>query len=111
MTMTTGSDSRSRTILLNATTVAAGSAVNGVSCTKTYQATGRTTSGAGAATIQVQGSNDEGNTWDTIGTITLTLATTAASDGFSSDDRYQRIRGNVTAISGTGASVNLRMGY
>lgn len=112
MTMTTGSDSRSRTILLNATTVAAGSAVNGVSSTKTYQATGRTTSGAGAATIQVQGSNDEGNTWDTIGTITLTLTNTAlVSDGFSSDDRYQRIRGNVTAISGTGASVNLRMGY
>jgi hypothetical protein len=50
-------------------------------------------------------------TWDTIGTISLTLGTTAASDSFTSDDRYQYLRGNVTALTGTGATVNLFMGY
>ncbi len=99
-------------ILLNATTQAAGEAVAGAAKTKTYQAWGKTSSGAGAATIQVQGSNDEGNTWDTIGTITLTLTNTAnVSDGFTSMDRYHKLRGNVTAISGTGAAVNLKASF
>lgn len=78
---------------------------------KTYQANGTTTAGSGAATILVQGSNDNGANWDTIGTITLTLGTTTASDSFTSNDRYTHVRGNVTALSGTGASVNLHMGY
>lgn len=73
---------------------------------KTYQASGTTSAGAGAATIQVQGSNDGAN-WDTIGTLSLTLATTTSSDSFASMDRYDRIRGNVTAISGTDAAVSL----
>ncbi|MFA6046776.1 MAG: hypothetical protein WC718_17475, partial [Phycisphaerales bacterium] len=67
--------------------------------------------GAGAATILVQGTNNNGASWDTIGTITLTLGTTRTSDSFTSSDRYVAVRGNVTAISGTGASVNLTMGY
>ena len=73
---------------------------------KTYQAAGTTSAGAGAATILVQGSND-GTNWDTIGTLTLTLATTTSSDSFTSLDRYDHIRGNVTAISGTNATVSL----
>lgn len=93
-----------------ATGVPAGTTPIGVAARKTYQATGTTTAGAGAATILVQGSND-GTNWDTIGTISLTLATTTSSDGFSSDDRYAFVRGNVSAISGTGASVNLTMGH
>lgn len=97
-------------LLSAAITVAAGTAKGGVASRKTYQANGTTTNGAGAATIQVQGSND-GTSWDTIGTISLTLSTTNASDSFSSDDRYAVVRGNVTAISGTGASVNLTMGH
>lgn len=98
-------------MLRNATTVAAGTAIKGLNVTKTYQAGGATTNGAGAATVVVQGSNDEGASWDTIGTIMLTLSTTRSSDSFTSDDRYQRLRGNVTAISGTGAAVDLIVAY
>lgn len=109
--MSTRFDTTTRQLLLDATAVAAGSAFNGIGDTKTYQASGTTSNGAGAATIVVQGSNNEGRTWDTIGTITLTLATTESSDGFTSSDRYQKIRGNVTAISGTGAKVGLIAAY
>lgn len=76
---------------------------------RTYQANGTTTAGSGAATIQVQGSNN-GVNWDTIGTITLTLGTTSTSDSFTSLDRYMALRANVSAISGTGASVNVAAG-
>jgi hypothetical protein len=100
-----------KTLLLAKTATGAGSAENGVQGTKTYQASGTTTAGAGAAVILVQGSCDEGANWDTIGTISLTLATTTSSDSFTSDDHYTLIRGNVQSISGTGASVNLAMGY
>ena len=100
----------SRAMLTAATTVAAGSAVSSFRGVKTYQANGTTSSGAGAATIVVQGAHNNIN-WDTIGTITLTLATTTSSDSFTSEDHYPLVRGNVTAISGTGASVNLTMGF
>jgi hypothetical protein len=104
-------DTATLTLLREKTTTGAGTTENGISKTKTYQANGTTSSGAGSATITVQGSNDEGNTWDTIGTITLTLATTSSSDSFTSEDRYQKVRGNVTAISGTGAKVNLIVAF
>jgi hypothetical protein len=93
-----------------ATTTGAKDSLPSWAGTKTYQANGTTTAGAGAATILVQGSND-GTNWDTIGTITLVLATTTSSDGFSSQDRYAFLRGNVSAISGTGASVSLTVGF
>jgi hypothetical protein len=100
-----------QSLLENATTVAAGTAKNGISGAKTYDVWGTTTAGSGAATVQIQGSANEGLTWNLLGTITLTLGTSATSDGFTSDDRYTLIRGNVTAISGTGAAVNAAMGY
>jgi hypothetical protein len=87
----------------------AGAATAGAVGPKTFQASGLTSSGTGSATIAVQGTLD-GVSWDTFGTITLTLGTVSTSDSFSSDDRYVSVRGNVTAISGTGASVNLSMG-
>lgn len=98
------------TILSSAIATGAGGAVTGVGFAKTYHASGTTTAGAGAATIQVQGSMN-GSSWDTIGTVSLTLGTTATSDGFASTDRYAQVRGNVTAISGTGAAVSLTMGF
>jgi hypothetical protein len=57
----------------------------------------------------VQGSHN-GTNWDTLGTISLTLATTTSSDSFTSSDSYAKLRGNVTAISGTGAEVSLIAG-
>jgi hypothetical protein len=90
-----------RPLLAAATTTGAGTAWQGPSGEKTYQASGTTSAGAGAATILIQGSND-GSNWDLIGTHSLTLAT---------NDRYKFVRANVTAISGTGAVVSETMGY
>jgi hypothetical protein len=75
----------------------------------TFQAT---VSGTGAvtATVLVQVSNDPSELgWVTLGTITLS-GTTTATDGFSSDARWQHVRANITAISGTGALVTCVMG-
>lgn len=88
------------------TATGAGDATSNVPTPKSYQAWGNTTAGAGAATIQIQGTHNDGASWDLIGTITLTLGTTVTSDSFASDDRYGQVRANVTAISGTGANVS-----
>jgi hypothetical protein len=72
----------------------------------TFQASGATTSGAGAATVVIQVSNDNSN-WITAGTITLTLGTSETSDGFAFDAHWEHVRANVTAISGTGAYVSV----
>ena len=76
---------------------------------RVFQAVGTTSAGSGAATVLVQVSLDELN-WVTLGTITLTLGTSATSDGFATDAPWLFIRGNCTAISGTGASVTLYAG-
>ena len=87
----------------------AGVTVTPRSVYKTFQANGTTSAGAGAATIKVQGSLDN-STWIDLGTITLTLATTVSGDGFVNVAPWLYVRGNVTAISGTDATVNLYMG-
>lgn len=73
---------------------------------QTFQASGTTTSGAGAATIVIQVSNDNSN-WITAGTITLTLGTSATTDGFALSANWKHVRANLTAISGTGAAVTV----
>jgi hypothetical protein len=81
---------------------------------RTFQATGQTTAGAGAATILVQvssvGTPTADGDWVTLGTITLTLSTTRSTDGITSDAPWRHVRGNVSAISGTNAAVTLWMG-
>lgn len=99
-----------KTLLSAVTATGAGNAVTGPAGYKTFQARGTTSAGAGDATIVVQGSNDDGVSWDTVGTITLTLATTSSSDSFTDASRYGSYRGNVTALSGTTATVSLFMG-
>ncbi len=103
-----------QTFLLNGVTVTgAGTGKVGNTVpysTKTYQGTGSTASGTGTAVISVEGSNDASN-WDVIGTITLTLGTTATSGSFTSYDRYTQNRGNVTTLTGTGAAITLTMGF
>lgn len=96
-------------LLSAATSTGAGSSVKPVGSNRTFQAHGTTTAGAGAATVLVQVSNNDSD-WITLGTISLTLATTSSSDGFASDAPWKHVRGNVSAISGTGASVTLVMG-
>lgn len=77
---------------------------------KQFQAAGTTSAGAGSATIAIQCTVD-GTSWDTIGTITLTLSTTSSSNSFTSNDRCNQHRANVTAISGTGAAVSVSAGF
>lgn len=73
----------------------------------TFQAT---VSGTGAvtATVLVQGSND-GTNFFTIATIPLS-GTTSATDGAAIQAPYAWVRGNLSAVSGTGAAVTLTMG-
>lgn len=101
--------SKVHTLLNAATVVAAGSSYLKPATKCTFQAAGTTTAGAGSATIKVQVSNNDSD-WLDLGTITLTLSTTSSSDGFTAEAPWKYVRGNVTAISGTGASVTLYMG-
>lgn len=74
-----------------------------------FQADGVTSAGAGAVDVDVEASLD-GVAWVVLGTISLVLSTILATDGFASDAPWKFIRGNVTSISGTDATVTLRMG-
>lgn len=73
---------------------------------RTFQAFGSTTAGAGAAAINVEVSNDNTN-WIVSATINLTLGTTVTTDGVAKSENWKYVRGNVTAISGTGAAISL----
>ncbi len=107
---------RTCTLLENATTTVTGSAVGGNPANtaqyfrnsdRAISANGTTSSGTGSATIVIEVSNN-GTVWlaSPLGTITLTLGTTATADGFQADTSFAYMRARVTAISGTGASVN-----
>jgi len=60
--------------------------------------------GTGAVTATVTIESYDGVAWATVGTITLS-GTTSASDTLTLVGRYDSVRANVTAISGTGAAV------
>lgn len=102
-------------VLLSAVLVTgAGTGVRPFPVNKTFQAYGNTGSGSGAATIKIQGSDvpvPTANDWVDLGTITLVLGTTSTTDGFANASRWEWVRANVTAISGTGANVTATMGY
>ena len=91
------------TLLNGVTTTGAGSGNGGPCGSNSYQAT-VTGTGAVSATVAVEVSND-GQNWLNIGTITLS-GTDSGSDGFAVGFgcKYNFSRGNVTAISGTGAA-------
>lgn len=95
------------TILLDAVLVTgAGRTVRAHRPARAFQATVVGT-GAVSATVKVQVSND-GSSWLDQATITLS-GTTSASDGYAGEAPWKCVRGNVTAISGTGAAVTLDM--
>jgi hypothetical protein len=103
-------------ILLNAaTTTGAGEAWHprdtAALATYTYhsfQAVGATSASTGAATVLIQVSND-GTNFFTLGTITLTLGTATTSDGFAVANTYEYYRANLSAVSGTNATVSVYM--
>jgi len=91
------------------TTTATGNAIYKDSPKSTFQATVQGT-GAVSATVVIDVSNDGVNWVSTVmGTITLS-GTTSSSDGFTSDAPWKYVRARVTAISGTGATVQVYMG-
>lgn len=100
--------SRFGSILSGATTVAAGPAlsITGRSSVRTYQAVLTGTSAPLAATVKLQVSLDSTN-W--IDLTTFNLTDTAPTAGFTSNDAWAYVRGNVTAISGAGAAVALTL--
>ena len=94
-------------LMVDQTTTGAGSTYGpGTSGEKTYQAT-VTGTGAVTATVLIQASNNPTNLgWVTLGTITLS-GTTTDTDGFATQAGWGYCRANVTAISGTSASVDV----
>ncbi len=88
-------------VVTTSTGTAAGPALFGL---KSFQAV-VTGTGAISATVKVQVSNDGTNYLD-LATFTLS-GTTSATDGFSAEIPWVYYRGAVTAISGTGASIDL----
>lgn len=95
------------TLLSSVLVTGAGTSLGPVSGSeRSYQAS-VTGSGTVTTTVLVQVSNDNVN-WVTQGTITLT-GTTTATDGYASMAQWEYVRGNVSAVSGTGAAVTLIM--
>lgn len=97
-------------LLTAATTTATGDSYEPWSNNRTYAASAATSSGAGALTVVIEVRNDSSAAWITMGTITLTLSTTAISDGLSSIVPWRYVRARITAISGTGATATVTMG-
>lgn len=96
-------------LLDSVTTTGAGAGVRRRDPRSTFQAVGSVSASTGAASIDVEISNN-GVNWKTVGTISLTLGTSKTSDGFALDAPWVFVRGNVTSISGTDATVSLLMG-
>jgi hypothetical protein len=101
-------------LITDATTTAVGTSKQAFESPRTYDAKVVGT-GAVTATIVIDVSNDsqaeEANiVWEDtpLGTITLS-GTTSSSEGFGSIVPWLMTRARVTAISGTGATVNVTM--
>lgn len=94
-------------LLTSATATGAGTStkmIGGGRCT--VEAYGTTTSGSGATSVTIEVSNNN-STWQTAGTISLTLGTIQTSDGFAMDAPWLYVRANVASISGTGAKTSV----
>lgn len=94
-------------MLKDATAPQTGERLSGVSLSRTFQAT---VSGTGpvAATVLIEVSNDQAG-WMTLATLDA-AGTDMATDGATSRAAWQHMRANLTAISGTGATVNVTFG-
>lgn len=105
-----GGDRTSSVQILSAATATGAGEVHRPNGAKmTFQAIGVTSSGAGSSDVLIQASLDNSN-WVTLATISLTLSTTASSDGFAANAPWEYIRANVSTLSGTGATIDVWMG-
>lgn len=106
----------STVMLTDATTTATSAVFKPLNYFRTFHIYGATSAGAGSVTVAIEVSNITGavNTtnvdWVQVGTVTLALTTTRASDGFTTSAPWTFVRARVTAISGTGAAVSVQMG-
>lgn len=97
------------TIVDAATSTGLGSSFQPWGKKRVFQVIGSVSSGSGSSDIDIEGSLD-GNNWVKLNTFNLTLSTTVVTEKYVTDEPWKYIRGNVTAISGTGASVSLFLG-
>ena len=97
------------TLLDGVTATGVGTGVQPVSAQRTFHAKLTTSAGNGSATVRVEVSNDNVG-WITAGAIEFASAASPQNDGFSSATPWKYVRGNVTAIAGTGAALTLTMG-
>ncbi len=97
-----------QTLLRNVTATGAAAGVENNGPNRAFQAIVAGT-GAVTATVNVEVSNNNTD-WLVLGTISLS-GTTRATDGFANDAPWRFVRGNLTAISGTGAAVTLLMSF
>ena len=99
--------------VLSSTTTIASSPIYKESPYSTFQAI-VTGTGSVSATVVIQGSNETDtfngtkSNWVTVDTYTLS-GTTTATNGSTSISVWRYIRANITAISGTGATVQVIM--
>jgi len=105
-----GGEALSYQILTDVTTTVASEAISVGSNNKAFQVKGSTTSGAGAASVVIEVSNDPIWPWITLATISLTLGTTETSDGVVMLAGWKWVRIRVASISGTGAKVSASVG-
>lgn len=100
------------TLLSGKTAAATGDTVGPEQCNqlnRTYQAT-VTGTGAVTATVEIHVSQNPATLgWVLLGTITLS-GTTTDSDGFSSEAAWAYTKAVLTAVTGTGATVNAGLG-
>ncbi len=104
------------TLLADTTTTVSSAAFRPLTKDRTFHVYGATSSGAGSVTVVIEVTNINSAVtstnvdWITMGTVTLALTTTRASDGFVAQSAWTYVRARVTAISGTGAAVTVLMG-
>lgn len=94
-----------QTLLDGATTVSAGPSISGAYVAKFSAQAFVVGTGAVSATVIIEGTNNDVD-WVTIATLNLT-GTTRATDGGVAETLWSKIRGRVSAISGTGAAVTV----
>ena len=118
VTLTSGSQPRYMSFgagVLSTTTAIASNGIYKESPYSTFQAI-ITGTGAVTATVDLQGSNEPATfagtkaNWVSLGTPLSLSGTTTDTKGLVSTSTWRYVRANVSAISGTGATVEVLMG-
>jgi hypothetical protein len=93
-------------MLNNITSVTTGPVVRLADQVLSIQVWGSVSAGTGSATVKFWGTNNMNAPWVPVATVDLALTTTVAGEGTVIECSWDFVRADVTAISGTGASVS-----